>query len=146
MNTRNLWIAVLSGAVLTTLVSNIPIIGFINCLLFAGFWGSAIFTVWLYRRLSGSVTMKQAVLIGLLTGVCAGALGFALSFLNLAGLQGLVSSIEQFIPADAAKGEPIPTWGAIVFNLLGVLTNVVFGLIGGWIGGAFFHTDRVTPK
>ena len=41
-----------------------------------GFWGSAIFAVWLYRRLTGAVTIRQAVNIGLLTGLLAGLLGF----------------------------------------------------------------------
>ena len=40
MNTRILWIASLSGAVLTTLVSNLPLIGFVNCLICGGFWGN----------------------------------------------------------------------------------------------------------
>jgi hypothetical protein len=139
MNTKNMWIAVLSGAALTTLASNLPFVGFINCLLFAGFWGSAIFAVWLYRRLGGSVTVSAGLRIGLWTGLFAGLLGFALSFLGLAGLQGLVASIEKFIPADAAKGEEIPAWGAIAFNLAGVLMNLLFGTIGGWIGGAIFQ-------
>ena len=139
MNTKNMWIAVLSGAVLTTLVSNLPFISFINCLLFAGFWGSAVLAVWLYRLSGGAVSVGLGVRIGLLTGLFAGLLGFALSFLDLAGLQGLVASIEQFIPADAARGEEIPAWGAIAFNLLGVLINVIFGTIGGWIGGTIFH-------
>ena len=139
MNTKNLWIAVLSGAVLTTLVSNLPFIGFINILCFAGFWGSAIFAVWLYRRLGEPVTVSSGVRIGLLTGACAGVLGFGLSFLDLAGWQGMVAGIEQFIPADAAKGEEIPTWGVIAFNLAGVLMNLLFGTIGGWIGGVIFQ-------
>ena len=142
MNTRNFWIAVLSGAVLTTLVSNLPFIGFINCLLFAGFWGSAIFAVWLYRRLGGSVTVSAGLRIGALTGLFAGLFGFALSFLDLAGLQGLVAGIERFIPADAAKGEEIPAWGAMAFNLAGVLMNLLFGTIGGWIGAALFRPKQ----
>ena len=142
MNTKSMWISVLSGAVLTTLVSNLPFIGFVNILCFAGFWASAIFAVWLYRRLSGVVTVRDGLRIGLLTGLIAGLLGFALSFLNLAGLQGLVASIEQFIPADAAKGEELPAWGAIVFNLAGVLMNLLFGTIGGWIGGTIFQPKK----
>jgi hypothetical protein len=144
MNTKNLWMAVLSGAVLTTLVSNLPFIDLVNLLCFAGFWASAIFAVWLYRRLDGSVTVSQGLRIGALTGLCAGILGFGLSFLGLAGLQGLINGVQQFVPADAAPGDvDIPGWGAIVFNLVGVLFNVIFGTIGGWIGGALFRTDRV---
>jgi len=144
MNKKNLWIAVLSGAVLTTLVSNLPFVGFVNCLLCAGFWGSAIFAIWLYRRLNGTLTMRESVRIGLLTGLCAGVLGFALSFLGLAGAQGFLNSASQFLPADATGGmTDLPAWGAWVFNLIGVLFNTGFGAFGGWIGGAIFRTDRV---
>jgi hypothetical protein len=146
MNTRNLWIAALSGAVLTTLVSNLPFVDLVNFLCFAGFWASAIFAVWLYRRLNGSLTAGEAVRLGLLTGLFAGILGFALSFLGVAGLQGLVNGIEQFIPADASTGEEIPAWGVLAFNLFGVVFNVVFGIIGGWIGGALFRSDRQAVK
>jgi hypothetical protein len=147
MNVKNLWIAALSGAVLTTLVSNLPLVGLINCLLFAGFWGSAICAAWLYRRLNGSLTANQGIRVGALTGICAGGLGFALSFAGLAGLQGFINSAQQILPAEAALGtDNIPTWGALVFNLLGVLCNVIFGTLGGLIGGTIFRTDRNTSK
>jgi hypothetical protein len=141
MNTRNFWIACLIGAALTTLLSNLPFIGFVNCLLCAGFWGSAILAVWLYRRLSGTVTVRQGVRIGALTGLLAGILGFALSFAGLAGAQGLVNN-SQFLPPDATKGfEDMPAWAGIIFNLMGVVCNLIFGTIGGWIGGSIFKTS-----
>ncbi len=71
MDKKNLWLAAACGAVLTTLLSNLPFIGLINILRFAAFWGSAIFTVWLYRRLSGAVTVGQGLKLGALTGLSA---------------------------------------------------------------------------
>ncbi len=140
MNTRNLWIASLVGGVVTTLVSNLPLLGLVNCLLCAGFWGSAIFAVWLYRRLTGPVTIRQGVNIGLLTGAVAGVLGFTLSFAGFSGMQGLMNNTGNVIPPDALKGlEDVPGWGAIVFNLIGVVFNVGFGALGGWIGAAIFR-------
>jgi hypothetical protein len=144
MNTRNLWIACLSGAVLTTLVSNVPIIGLVNCLLCAGFWGSAIFAVWLYRRLSGTPTVRQSAGIGALTGLLAGLLGFGLSFAGLAGAQGFLTSYGKLMSPDSLKGmEDIPAWGGIIFNLVGVLFNIGFGALGGLLGGAIFNSARV---
>lgn len=147
MNSKFLWIASLSGAVVTTLVSNLPVLGLVNCLLCAGFWGSAIFAVWLYRRLSGGLTIRQGVGIGALTGACAGLLGFLLSFIGLAGAGGLSKAFGSVLPTDAVQGmdSMISTLGGIAFNLLGVLFNVIFGTIGGWIGGAIFKT-AVTPE
>jgi len=148
MHTKNLWIASLSGAVLTTLVSNLPFVGLVNCLLCAGFWGSAIIAVWLYRRLSGGLTIRQGVSIGALTGACAGLLGFLLSFIGLAGAGGLFNAYGKVLPADAMQGmdSMVSTLGGIVFNLLGVVFNVIFGTIGGWIGGVLFNPNRKTGK
>ena len=147
MNNRNLWIACLSGAVLTTVVSNLPFIGLVNCLLCAGFWGSAIFAVWLYRRLNGTLTVGQGVRIGALTGLLAGVLGLILSLVGLAGAQGFLNGARQFLPADATQGmNDIPAWGGWIFNLLGVIFNVGFGAMGGWIGGAIFDPNRKSKK
>jgi hypothetical protein len=148
MNTRNLWIASLTGAVLTTLVSNLPLVGFVNCLLCAGFWGSAIFAVWMYRRLGSTLTVRQGVTIGTLTGLCAGVLGFLLSFFGLVGMEGLMNSVGPFLPADATQGiaSSLPTWGTIVFNLIGVIFNILFGTLGGFIGGSIFKTATLSGQ
>ena len=147
MKAKNLWIAVLSGAVLTTLVSNLPFIDMVNFLCFIGFWGSAIFAAWLYRRLNGTLTVNEGIRLGVLTGLCAGVLGLALSFLGLAGFQGTANELAQDLQAEDMQGmENIPAWGILVFNLVGVLFNVIFGTIGGLIGGAIFRTDRKVEK
>jgi hypothetical protein len=147
VNKKNLWIAGLSGALLTTLVSNLPVIGFVNCLVCGGFWGSAIFAVWLYWRLSGVVTVRQGINIGLLTGLLAGLLGLALSFTGLTGAQGFLSSAQKFLPAEATQGmNGLPSWGALVFNFVGVLFNVGFGALGGWLGGIIFNPKPKTAK
>lgn len=147
MNEKNFWIACLSGAVLTTLVSNLPYVDLVNLLCFAGFWGGAIFAVWLFRRLSRTLVARQGIRIGLLTGLFAGILGFALSFLGVAGLQGSMNELSTIIPdADLQGTESIPLWGAVIFNVCGVIFNVVFGMIGGWLGGLLFHTDRMAQK
>lgn len=147
MNARNLWIASLSGAVLSLLASNLPYLGFVNCLVCGAFWGSALFAVWLYRRLAGAVTVGQAVKVGSLTGLLAGVIGFGISFLGLAGAQGFLNSARQFLPADATQGmNDLPAWGVLLFNFVGVLLNVGFGALGGWLGGVLFNPNRKSAK
>jgi hypothetical protein len=147
MNIKSLWIAILSGAGLSLLVSNLPIIGFVNCLLCSGFWGSSIFAVWLYRRLGNTLSVNQGVRIGILSGLIAGVLGFALSFVGLAGAQGFLNTAQQWLPADATQGmNDIPAWGAYIFNFMGVLFNVGFGALGGWIGAIIFDPNRKSRK
>ncbi|NJD60859.1 MAG: hypothetical protein FIA98_15810 [Anaerolineae bacterium] len=147
MNTKSFWMACLSGAALSLLVSNLPIISFINCMLCGGFWGSAIFSVWLYRRLGGEVSIRQGVKIGTIAGLIAGVLGFALSFAGLAGAQGFLNNLQALLPADATQGmEDIPAWGAYIFNFLGVLFEVGFGALGGWLGALIFDPNRKSKK
>jgi hypothetical protein len=143
MNKKFFWISVVFGGVLTTLVSNLPIIGFVNCLVFAGFWGSAMLAVWLYRHLNGALTQGQAVRIGIACGLCAGILGFALSFFGFSGLQGLLNSVGRLLPAeDFSSMQDTPMIIAIIFNLVGVSFNIGFGILGGWLGGVVFRSPQ----
>ena len=147
MNNHNFWIAVSGGAALSLLVSNLPLLDMVNCLLFAGFWGSAIFAVWLYRRQNGSLTMREALKIGVVSGLAAGVVGFLLSFGGLAGIQGFMNRASLILPPETFdEMKSIPAWMGIVFNLVGVLIEVVCGFIGGWIGGSIFRSDRLAGK
>jgi len=140
MNTKNLWIACLTGAGLTTLISNIPFVGLVNCALCAGFWGCAIFATWFYRRLSGTLTVRQGVVIGALTGLLAGIFGFLLSTIGLAGASGFLNSYGHYLTGDAGQGitDSLSGLSELGFNLIGVLCNLVFGTVGGFIGGSIF--------
>ncbi len=147
MNTKNLLIAGLVGGLVITVLANVPILNFINCLLCAGFWGGAILAVWLYKRQTGSVTLGQAVAVGTLAGLFAGVIGFLLSFTGLTGAQALMDSYAQFVPSEAAASPPLEGAVAMAFNFLGLLTNIVFGAIGGLIGGAIFKPRTpATPQ
>lgn len=140
MNTKNLLVASLVGGLVITILANVPILNFINCLLCAGFWGGAILAVWLYKRQAGSVTLGQAVAVGTLAGLFAGVIGFLLSFTGLTGAQALMDSYAQFVPSEGAASPPLEGVAAIAFNFLGLLTNIIFGAIGGLIGGAIFKS------
>ena len=136
MNAKNLLIASLVGAVASLLAVNVPFLNLINCLLCVGFWGSAILAVWLYARMTGAVTLKDAVIIGLATGLATGILGLALSFIGLAGGAALANSIQAVAP-DAQID--LPEGSGLIFNLAGVLVDIVFGAVGGLIGGLLFR-------
>ncbi len=147
MNKKNMWIAIASGAAMSLLLANVPLLNMVNIVLCVGFWVSPLFAVWLYRRLTGSVTLIEGVKIGVLTGLIAWAVGFLLSFAGLAGIQGIVKGAQALFPAEAGQGtQDLPSWGATVFNLAGVLFETFFGVIGGLIGGAIFRTDRPAKK
>jgi len=141
MNTKNLLIASLVGGIATAVLSNVPIVNLLNCVVCAGFWLGPLFAVWLYRRQTGTVTLGQGVGIGTLAGVWAGIFGFLLSLVGLAGAAALAHTYSQFLPADAGGFDPVAAGAvSVLFNLAGVGVTILFGAIGGLIGGAIFQT------
>ena len=136
MNAKNLAVASLVGAVASLLAVNVPFLNLVNCLLCVGFWGSAVLAVWIYARMTGSVTLKDALIVGLATGLATGILGLALSFIGLAGGAAIANSIRALAP-DAQID--IPEGSRLVFNLAGALVDIVFGAVGGLIGGLLFR-------
>jgi hypothetical protein len=103
--------------------------------------------VWLYRRLNGEVTLGQGTGIGALAGVIAGVIGFLLSFANLAGMSSFLNGMRPFMSAEDLKGVETAMSGAmpIVFNLVGVGVTILFGAIGGLLGGAIFRKRTQQP-
>jgi hypothetical protein len=141
MNAKNLVVAGLIGAAAGLVFANVPILNLTNCLLCAPFWASAILAVWIYKRQTGTLTLGQGVIIGTAAGLAAGAAGFFLSFVGLAGGEALMNSYKAVIPSDAGLELPADIPGAL-FNLCGVGVEAVFGAIGGLIGGLLFRTQK----
>jgi len=148
MNTKNLLIASVTGGLISLVLVNAPYISLINLLVCAGFWVGPIAAVWLYRRLTGSLTINQALVTGILAGVCHGLFGLLLSPLGFAGAGGLLNELRPFMSAqDLPDLENALTGvGGLMFNLVGVSVDIVFGFLGGLIGGAIFRTDRSAGK
>jgi hypothetical protein len=144
MNTKHLLIASLTGGLVSTVLVNTPIVNWLNLLICAGFWIGPIVAIWLYRRQDGTVTLGQAMLIGMLAGVWHGLFGVLLSPLGLAGAGGVLNGLRQVVPAqDLPDLLPALTGiGGLLFNLVGILIDVAFGFIGGLIGGAIFGLRR----
>jgi hypothetical protein len=143
MNQKNFWIAATAGGVLSLLVANLPYIGFLNCLLCVGFWGSAVFSVWMYRRLNGTINLREAIKVGAASGLIAGVVGLLLSFFGLAGVQGMMNGLEGIVPAEDLQGmEDIPAWAGWLVNVIGVVFEIGCGALGGWIGGTVFNRNH----
>jgi len=145
MNTKNLLIASLVGGLISALLVNTPFVNLINLLVCVGFWVGPMMAVWLYRRLGGTLTLGQALAIGLLAGAWHGLFGLLLSPLGLAGAGGILNQLRAILPAqDWPDVEPgLTGLGALLFNLAGVVADLLFGSIGGLVGGALFRARRV---
>jgi hypothetical protein len=144
MNTKNLFIASLIGALVTTALANIPIVNLLNCLLCLPFWSGPLLAVWYYKRQTGAVSMNHAISVGALTGLFGGVLGFLLSLVGMAGASGLVNQMGKYLPAESIPPELLAGPTAFLFTFAGVLTNIVFGVIGGLIAGAIFKEKPST--
>jgi hypothetical protein len=148
MNTKHLLTASLIGGVISIILTNTPYVNLINILFCAGFWIGPLVAVWLFRRMNGTLTIRESIFIGLLTGVCHGVFGLLLSPLGLAGAGGLLNEMQPVMSnGDWAELETTLTGlGGLAFNLIGVAFDIVFGIIGGLVGSAIFHTRREPVK
>lgn len=146
MNTKHLLTASLVGGLVSLVLVNAPFVNLINLLICAGFWVGPVVAVWFYRRLSGTLTLREAIFTGLLAGAWHGLFGLVLSPLGLAGAGGLFSELRPFMSAqDLPDLETALTgMGGMLFNLVGVVIDIAFGFLGGLIGGGIFMPRRLT--
>ncbi|RIK11905.1 MAG: hypothetical protein DCC51_17135, partial [Anaerolineae bacterium] len=69
MDNKNLFISALVGAAVMVVLSNVPILSLINCLLCAGIWLGGMAAVWFYRRQTGQfVSVGQGAVLGVVAG------------------------------------------------------------------------------
>jgi hypothetical protein len=144
VNTRNLLIASLIGGAVSLILTNVPILNLVSCLLCAGFWAGPLLAVWIYKRQTGSLTLGQGVAIGALAGVWSGAIGLLLSLVNVAGIQAVIDSLAVLAPEGTDLGEPLGAVESTLLNLGGVAFEITIGAIGGLIGGALFRSKPVS--
>jgi hypothetical protein len=139
MNTKNLLIASAIGAVVTTALANIPIISLLNCLVCLPFWGGPLLATWIYKNQTGTMTMNHAIGVGTVSGLFAGVLGFILNLVvGPATSAAFASQLQQYMPAGSVPPEMFSAGTSVLFLLVGVVITILFGVIGGLIGGAIF--------
>ena len=147
MNTKNILITGLVGAIITLALTNIPFVSLINCLVCAGFWVGPLFATWMYKRMSGTLSTKEGVWVGVTAGVIAGVIGLLLSFVGIAGAAGVINQFNSMVPAE----DQIDMSGAeggilnIVISAFGVVFDIVVGAIAGLIGAAIFKDKTQNP-
>jgi hypothetical protein len=135
LNTRSLLISgAIAGAVMG-LLSNLPVVACLNCLLLAWVWGGGIGAVYLYRRYENqaAVTNTQGLVLGAVAGIIGAIVG-GIASLVFGGL------MASFVGLAANS---IGDFGNLVSNTLlstgfqffAVIRNIfIYGIIGA-IGG-----------
>jgi hypothetical protein len=147
MNSKALTAAAIAGVAIGVL-SGIPLISALNCLLCAWVWGGGIFAVWLYKRNSGdpSVQSSQGAMMGLVAGVIGGLIAGVLSMaLGAGSMETILGQVRtQMADLDPAQREQmqvmLDAMASGALGVVGICINVgifaIFGLIGGLIGAA----------
>lgn len=146
MNTRALLISALVGGLLIGVLSSIPIVSVVNCLLCGWVWLGGIFAVWMYKRNNAGITPDTGA--GAITGALAGLVGALVSsvlsaLLTAVGVGASALTPEMMQQMEDAMGEvPAILTSGTAMLLVGVLMTVIlypiFGAIGGLIGAAIF--------
>lgn len=135
LNSRSLLLSALIAGVGVGLLSHIPLIACINCLLFAWVWGGGIGAVYLYRRYEHQpfVNTTQGLVLGALAGVVGAIIGGIVAAM-FSGLSVATSSFLQNLAGE--NGSQIPTFLLNSgFSLIGVFVNIIIYAIFGAIGG-----------
>jgi len=149
MNTKNILITGLVGAVITLGLTNIPFVSLVNCVVCAGFWLGPLFSVWLYKRMTGTISNKEGIWIGVTAGAIAGVIGFLLNFVGAAGATGIINQMNALLPQQdqidlTGLGGEVFGW---LFTLVGVVFDIIVGAIAGFIGAAIFkNKPQATPQ
>jgi hypothetical protein len=146
LNNRSLLIAAVIAGVLMAILSSIPIVHLVNCLLCAWLWLGGMFAVWYYKRENPSgVTPGQGALIGAAAGLIGAVLAAILGLIF--GGAGMAAALEaqREVLGDAAD-QIIAMMAGGLGVLLTVIFNLVFytlfGAIGGLIGAALFGKPK----
>ncbi len=133
---RHVLVATLLGGLATTILSKVPLINLIDILFCADLWIGPLLAVWLYRRLAGTLSLRQGAIVGTVAGAWAAIPSFVLALLSFSEAPGLLQSYPANLPVEARF--------AVTFHVLGMFLyvglNVMFGLVGGIAGGAIFKT------
>lgn len=144
MNTRALLISAGIAGVLAGVLSSVPIISLVNCLLCGWIWGAGILAVYLYRRNAGMapVTTSTGLIIGLIVGIISAILSSLLG-LAFGATTAAALSPDQIAQLEEAMGESArvltdpAAMGAASF-FINLIVQPIFGAIGGLIGSAIF--------
>ncbi len=146
MNNRALLLAGVVGALVMVLLSNVPVLNLINCLLCAGIWLGGMAAVWFYRRQTGQpLTAGQGAMIGVVAGVIGAILSSIVASVFGADAMQAVMDADPTGQTRSALGGFV---GGTASFLVGLVINIIVYPLFGAVGGAIYAalTGRPTSK
>lgn len=150
LNTRALLISGLIAGVGIGLLSHIPLVSCVNCLLLGWVWGGGIGAVYLYRQNEHQpyLTTTQGLVIGAVAGVIGAIIGAIAGLL----LGGLTAAFTQAVLSYTGRSDvnvlPNLLVGAgfsVLRLILDIFLYAIVGAIGGLIATALIWKAPVAP-
>ena len=144
MNTRYFLITTALAGALTALLSAVPFINLVNCLLCGWLWIGGIFAVWLYRYFSdASVERGQGAMLGAVMGLFAAVIATLLGL--IAGTSASSVTPDQMAQLEEMMGESAqiltsPTTLVTISLVANLIFDPLFGALGGLIGASIFKS------
>jgi hypothetical protein len=141
MNGRSFFLSALLGGVIIAVLSNFPVLNFINCLLCIWVWVGAMLAVFIYRGFQHGVmdlTPGQGAGLGALSGVIGAFLGVFLYLLTSFITQPMFTQIARTLDINVGLPTDTSTLGAalitsFIFFIFNVVLYPLFGALGGLI-------------
>ncbi len=149
LNTRSLLMSGAIAGVAMGILSNLPLIACLNCLLFGWVWGGGIGAVYLYRHYEKLPPVSNSQ--GLVLGAAAGIVGAIVGGIAAAIFGGLSAAFGALIAN--AIGDVGNTFSNIListgFHFFDIIRNIfiygIIGAIGGLIATALIWKAPATP-
>lgn len=151
----------LYGGIIMAVISVVPGLNLINCLCCAGVMLGGFMAVFFYKKELAPemppLTASDGMQLGALAGVFGGIIGGLLSIIILSlvgnvGAEMMLNFMERFrdsIPPEAwdQMERGIREGEISIFNLvIGLILDVIFGLVGGLIGYAVLKPKQAPPQ
>ncbi len=140
LNQRSLVMSAIFAGIGIGLLSSIPLVACVNCLLLAWVWGGGIAAVGIYRRYENQTflnTTQGAVLgaaAGIVGAIVGGIAGLLLGGVSAAAMQALNSYAGQ--SGVNIPGFLVGAGGSIIGTLVNIVIYAVVGAVGGLIATA----------
>lgn len=143
MENKSLFLSGLVGALVMVVLTQVPILNLINCLICAGLWIGGIVAVWFYRRQTGqAVTGGQGAVLGAVAGLLGAVIG---SIVGAIFGGALIASMIAADPTGTAGDALGGFVGGGAMSLIGFFFNVILYPLFGAIGGAAYASIAKPP-
>lgn len=143
MDNKNVFISGLVGALVMVVLTQVPFLNLINCLLCAGVWIGGIVAVWFYRRQTGQlVTSGQGAILGAVAGLIGAVVGAVVGTIFGGAL---ISTLIASDPTGSAEDILGGFAGAGAGAMIGFLFNIILYPLFGAIGGAAYAAMAKPP-